>query len=75
MSPADFLQTLIGAARAIAGRGVPLPANRAEWLTWCLVRAVQAVQPMTLMAIALYHEPRAAFVSALVAQPLSSLVC
>jgi len=76
MSPVDAaLQTLIGAARSIAGRGVSLPASRAELLTWCLVHAVRAVQPMTLMALALYHEPRAAFLSSLLAEPLSSLLC
>jgi hypothetical protein len=75
MSPADFLQTLIAAVRPIGGRGVSQPASGAEWLTWCVVHAVQAVRPMTLMVMALYHEPRAAFVSALVAKPLSSLFC
>src|SRR5947209_1762429 len=71
MSPVDLLQTLIGAGRAFVGRGASLPANPAEWLTWFVVDAARAVQPMTLMAMALYHEPRTAFVSALIAEPLS----
>jgi len=73
MSPFDALQTLIAAARAVAARGERLPACRAELVTWCLLQAARVLQPMTLMAMALYHEPRAAFLSALLADPVSTL--
>ena len=74
MPAAGFLQMLVTVVRPIAGHGASLPRTGGEWLTWCVVQAVRWVQPMTLMAMAVYHEPRAAFVSALIAEPLSSLL-
>jgi GNAT superfamily N-acetyltransferase len=57
----DDLEALIAAAPAFAGPGFLLPTRNAEVLRWCLARGLRIVQPMTLMSIGLYNEPRGAF--------------
>ena len=55
------LMALIGAARQIAGPGLLLPSRNGEVFRWCLARGLRVVQPMTLMSLGLYNEPRGAF--------------
>ncbi len=55
------LQALIAAASAFAGPGFLLPTRNAEVLRWCLAHGLRIVQPMTLMSVGLYDEPRGAF--------------
>ena len=55
------LMALIGAAGQIAGPGLLLPSRNGEVFRWCLARGLRVVQPMTLMSLGLYNEPRGAF--------------
>ena len=51
---------LIAAAPRFTGPGLLLPSRNGEVFRWCLARAA-VVQPMTLMSLGLYNEPRGAF--------------
>jgi GNAT superfamily N-acetyltransferase len=55
------LKALIGAAPGYLGPGFLLPTRNAEVLRWCLERGLRIIQPMTLMSLGLYNEPRGAF--------------
>ena len=57
----DDLKALIGAASEFAGPGFLLPTRNAELLRWCLEHKLRIVQPLTLMTIGLYNEPKGAF--------------
>jgi hypothetical protein len=57
----EDLKALIGAAESFAGPGFLLPTRNSEMLRWCLERGLRIVQPMTLMSLGLYNEPRGAF--------------
>jgi predicted N-acetyltransferase YhbS len=56
----DDLKALIGAAPAIGGRGILVPA-RSRLFRWCLEQHLRVVQVMTLMSLGLYNEPAGAF--------------
>ena len=58
----EDLKALIGAAPRIDGPGFLLPTRNSELFRWCLARGLKVVQPMTLMSVGLYNEPRGAFV-------------
>jgi GNAT superfamily N-acetyltransferase len=55
------IKALIAAAPAFPGPGFLLPTRNAELLRWCLHHGLRIVQPMTLMSVGLYNEPRGAF--------------
>jgi len=55
------LKALIGAAAGFGGSGFLLPTRNADLLRWCLNHGLHIVQPMTLMSLGLYNEPRGAF--------------
>ena len=57
----DDLKALIGAAPAFPGPGFLLPTRNSDLLRWCLQMGLRVVQPMTLMSMGLYNEPRGAF--------------
>jgi GNAT superfamily N-acetyltransferase len=57
----EDLKALIAAAPAFAGPGFLLPTRNAELLRWCLANGLRILQPMTLMTIGLYNEPKGAF--------------
>lgn len=57
----EDLQALIAAAASFAGPGFLLPTRNAALLRWCLERGLRIVQPMTLMTMGPYQEPRGAF--------------
>jgi predicted N-acetyltransferase YhbS len=57
----DDIKALIGAAKSFAGPGFLLPFRNAELFRWCLDQGLRMVQPMTLMTIGLYNEPRGAY--------------
>jgi GNAT superfamily N-acetyltransferase len=57
----EDLKALIGAAESFPGPGFLLPTRNSEMLRWCLERGLRIVQPMTLMSLGLYNEPRGAF--------------
>ncbi|HXJ79664.1 MAG TPA: GNAT family N-acetyltransferase [Candidatus Methylomirabilis sp.] len=55
------LKALIGGAKTFMGPGLLLPARNGDVFRWCLEHGLQVVQPMTLMSLGLYNEPRGAF--------------
>lgn len=57
----DDLIALIAAAPEISGPGFLLPSRNSAVLGWCLEQGLRIIQPMTLMAIGLYSEPRGPF--------------
>lgn len=57
----DDLKALIGAAREFSGPGFLVPMRNSELLRWCLSQGLRLVQPMTLMSVGLYQEPRGAW--------------
>jgi len=57
----EDLKALIGAAPAFPGPGFLLPTRNGDLLRWCLKMGLRVVQPMTLMSMGLYNEPRGAF--------------
>jgi predicted N-acetyltransferase YhbS len=57
----DDLKALIGAATAFPGPGFLLPTRNGELLRWCLDNGLRVVQPLTLMSVGLYNEPKGAF--------------
>jgi hypothetical protein len=57
----DALKALIAAAPEFAGPGFLLPTRNSEVFRWCLEQGLCVTQPLTLMSIGLYNEPRAAF--------------
>ena len=57
----DDLKALIAAAQTFAGPGFLLPTRNSDVFRWCLANGLRVVQPMTLMSIGLYNEPRGAF--------------
>ncbi len=61
----EDVQALIGAAKEFAGPGFLLPTRNGELFRWCLKAGLRVVQPMTLMSIGLYNEPKGAFLSSI----------
>ena len=57
----EELKALIGAAPNFPGPGFLLPTRNGEVLRWCLEQGLRIVQPITLMSVGLYNEPRGAF--------------
>lgn len=55
------VQALIAASREIAGSGLLLPTRNTELFRWCLANGLRVTQPLTLMALGLYQQPRGAF--------------
>lgn len=55
------LQALIAAADAFAGPGFLMPSRNSELFRWCLAHGLRVVEPMTLMSVGLYNEPKGAF--------------
>jgi hypothetical protein len=55
------LKALIGAAVEFLGPGFLLPTRNGELFRWCLAYGLRVVQPMTLMSVGLYNEPRGVF--------------
>jgi GNAT superfamily N-acetyltransferase len=60
------LQALIGAAAAFAGPGFLLPMRNGELFRWCLAHGLRVVQPLTLMSLGLYNEPRGVFLPSII---------
>jgi len=55
------LQAMIAAADSFAGPGILVPSRNSEFFRWCLANGLRVVQPMTLMSLGLYNEPKGAF--------------
>lgn len=57
----EDLEALIAAAPSFPGPGFLVPIRNAALFRWCLEHGLRVVQPMTLMTIGPYEEPRGAF--------------
>ena len=57
----EDLKALIGAAPGFPGPGLLLPTRNSETLRWCMEQGLRIVQPMILMSLGLYNEPRGVF--------------
>jgi predicted N-acetyltransferase YhbS len=57
----EDLQALIGAAQLFPGPGFLVPTRDALLMRWCLNHGLHIVQPMILMTMGPYREPRGAF--------------
>ncbi|SRR5579883_43532 len=55
------LQALIAAADSFGGPGILVPTRNAPLFRWCLEAGLRVVQPMTLMSLGLYNEPKGAW--------------
>lgn len=55
------LQALIAAADTLTGPGILLPSRNTDMLRWCLANGLRVTQPMTLMSIGLYNDPKGAW--------------
>jgi GNAT superfamily N-acetyltransferase len=55
------LQALLASVESFGGPGILLPSRNTEMLRWCLANGLRVTQPMTLMSIGLYNEPRGAW--------------
>lgn len=55
------LQAIIAAAEGFGGPGILVPSRNSELFRWCLANGLRVMQPMTLMSIGLYNEPKGAF--------------
>lgn len=57
----DDLKALIAAADRIHNPGFLLPTRNHDLLQWCIERGLRLRQPMTLMSLGKYQEPRGPF--------------
>ena len=57
----DDLKALIAAADQIHNPGFLLPSRNHDLLQWCIERGLRLRQPMTLMSLGKYQEPRGPF--------------
>jgi predicted N-acetyltransferase YhbS len=55
------LRALIAAADAFGGPGFLMPSRNSEMFRWCLANGLHVVEPMTLMSVGLYNQPKGAF--------------
>jgi hypothetical protein len=60
------LKALIGGASAFVGPGFLLPTRNGELFRWCLAHGLRVVQPLTLMSLGLYNEPRGVFLPSII---------
>lgn len=55
------MQALLVSAETFGGPGILVPTRNSELFRWCLAQGLRVVQPLTLMSIGLYNEPKGAF--------------
>jgi predicted N-acetyltransferase YhbS len=55
------LKALIARIKEFPYPGIIVPTKNADLFRWCLANELRVVQPMTLMTIGLYNEPRGAY--------------
>ena len=61
----EDVQALIAAAPAFHGPGFLVPTRNAALLRWCLEQGLRIVQPLTLMSMGRYDEPRGAWLASI----------
>jgi hypothetical protein len=52
---------LIAATPQFHGPGIFIPSRNTELFRWCLAEGLRVSQPMTLMSMGLYNQPKGAF--------------
>jgi predicted N-acetyltransferase YhbS len=57
----EDLKALISDAKTFSGPGFLVPVRNTSLFRWCLDQGLRVVQPMTLMSVGDYVEPRGAF--------------
>lgn len=57
----EDVQALIAAAPQFLGPGFLIPTRNSGLFRWCLKNGLRATQPMTLMTIGLYNEPKGSY--------------
>ncbi|MGV3615704.1 MAG: GNAT family N-acetyltransferase [Fimbriimonas sp.] len=57
----DGMKALVAAAKEIEGPGMFVPIRNAEFFRWGLENGLKVMQPMTLMSLGEYQEPKGAF--------------
>jgi predicted N-acetyltransferase YhbS len=60
------IQALVGAAPTFVGPGFLLPVRNGELFRWCLENGLRVVQPMTLMTMGTYNEPKGAYLPSII---------
>lgn len=55
------LKALISGAKNVGGPGIIVPTRNAELFRWCLCHGMRVLQPLTLMTIGLYNDPRGSY--------------
>ena len=55
------LKALLGTAEQFSGPGILVPTRNSSLLRWSLENGLRIVEPMTLMTIGLYNEPKGAY--------------
>jgi predicted N-acetyltransferase YhbS len=61
----EDVQALIAAAPILAPPGFLVPTRNGALLRWCLEQGLRIVQPMTLMSMGRYQEPRGAWLASI----------
>jgi GNAT superfamily N-acetyltransferase len=59
------LQAIIAASDRFEGPGILVPSRNSELFRWCLANGLRVVEPMTLMSMGLYNEPKGAFLASI----------
>jgi hypothetical protein len=54
-------KALLAAAMSFPGPGFLLPIRNTKLFRWCLEHGLRVVQPMTLMSVGPYQEPKGEF--------------
>ncbi|MEI9813297.1 MAG: GNAT family N-acetyltransferase [Acidobacteriota bacterium] len=57
----EDVMALIAATPEFHGPGIFVPSRNTELFRWCLAQGLRVTQPMTLMSLGLYNEPKGAF--------------
>ena len=55
------LQALIVSVESFGGPGILVPSRNAALFRWCLANGLRVTQPLTLMSMGLYNEPKGPF--------------
>ena len=55
------VMALIAGSGPFHGPGIFIPSRNTELFRWCLAQGLRVMQPMTLMSMGLYNEPKGAF--------------
>ena len=59
------LQALLVSVESFGGPGILLPTRNTELFRWCLSNGLRVVEPLTLMSMGLYNEPRGVWLASI----------